>query len=270
MRPTDIQTWCTGATRLGLFPAIASHAVAVVSNPDSSVADLARIVHRHPAVSMRIVRLVNGPFYGLPRPIHRLDDVFVYTGMAEALRLILAVSIGAQLWDSVTGRRTGYHAVRVGGMARLIAKRTAGVDPGDAFLTGCLHDGAMPVFSQTHTGYDAMVAECHGDRLVDAEREALGVDHAALMSTLLLRWGIAPRIATGVRCHHDPVTSATDPLAVVVQVADAIDTAMQSQVPTQEAVGQLVELPASRALEIRAVEIHQWLDTAAGRVRFAG
>lgn len=270
MRPTDIQTWSTRATRLGLFPAIASHAVAVVSNPDSSVTDLVRVVHRHPAVSMRIVRLVNGPFYDMPRPIHRLNDVFVYTGMAEALRLILAVSIGAQLWDTLTGRRIGYHAVRVGGLARLIARRTAGVDPGDAFLAGCLHDGAMPVFSESHPAYDAMAAECHGERLVQAEREALGVDHAALMSALLLQWGIAPRIATGVRCHHDPVTSATDPLAVVVQVADAIDTAMQSQTPTQDAVGQLVNLPASQALEIRGEEIHHWLDTASGKVRVAG
>lgn len=270
MRPSTLAVWSVRATRLGLFPALASHAVAVVSNPTSSVADLVGVVERHPAVSMRIVRLVNGPFYGLPRPRHNLHDVFVTVGMAEALRLVLAVAIGAQLWDTVTGRRTAYHAVRVGGLARLVAERTAGVDPGDAFLAGCLHDGAMPIFSELHLGYDAMVAECHTDRLVEAERESIGVDHATLMSTLLLEWGIAPRIATAVRCHHDPVTAQLDPLAVVVQFADAVDTTMQTQAPTDECVVALSDIDAARALEVETWEIHHWLDTAAGRVRVAG
>ena len=270
MRPSNLATWSARATSLGLFPAVASHAVAVVSTPQSSVSDLVRVVQRHPAVSLRVVRLVNGPFYDLPRPMHDLHDVFVCTGMAEALRLILAVSIGAQLWDTLTGRRIAYHAIRVGGMARLIAQRTPGVDPGDAFLCGCLHDGAMPVFSESVPGYDKMAAECHHDRLIAAEKESLGVDHATLMSTMLLRWGIAARIATGVRCHHDPITSDTDPLAVVVQLGDVIDSAMRAQRPTADTVAELVHEPAARALEVTAEELTRWLDTAGGKVAVAG
>ena len=77
--------------RLPTPPVVFSQINRVLTNPQASAYDLARIIAEDPATSARVLRMANSAYYGLDQPVVSVRQAVVILGM-EAIRSVVLSS----------------------------------------------------------------------------------------------------------------------------------------------------------------------------------
>lgn len=114
--------------------AILLHLLAQLSDPDSSAASLEASVRRDPALAFRLLKIANSAASGRQRRVHSLRDAVVLVGLTRLRSwvVLLALSSSAQRSAMVAGALVQAYA------CELLARRTPGVAPDEAFTIGLL------------------------------------------------------------------------------------------------------------------------------------
>jgi HD-like signal output (HDOD) protein len=76
------------------LPEIYPRVRAVVDNPDSSMDDLANAIKVDPAISARLLKIVNSPLYGFPKQIDSVSRAVNVIGVEAVGDLVAATTIG--------------------------------------------------------------------------------------------------------------------------------------------------------------------------------
>ena len=212
---------------LASFPDIYFRIKEVLDSPTSSAGDVARVVESDMALSAKLLRLVNSPFYGLSATVDSVARAISLVGAAELSNLALGITavnffadIPPELMDMKTFWR---HSLSCGIFARLVASRIPGLPPDRFFTAGLLHDaGRLIVFKNLpYASVEAMLfARNNMVPLVSAERQVLGYDHAHVAGLLLASWKFPASLTTAIANHHAPGGSPEPREAAVVQLAD--------------------------------------------------
>lgn len=224
--------------RLPPFPAVASRVLRLMSDPDSSAADLARAISRDQSLTARVLRAGNSSFYGFSQQVTSLPQAVVVLGLRKVRDLILFDSMplgrGADGGMTDTQRTLWVHSVATALTSRLLALRAgADVDPEDAFLAGLFHDSGRLVLNHLAPEAFAEVFTHTIDGLdsVEAERTVFGLSHDELGYETLARWELPEAIRIAARDHHqDP--AKTEPLTRAVQAANDFVHWMELRPPT--------------------------------------
>ncbi|MBA3848002.1 MAG: HDOD domain-containing protein [Planctomycetes bacterium] len=234
-------------------PAVYDDLMAVIADENASVADAAAIVARDPAMSAKLLQVVNSAFFGLGRKISHPGDAATLLGFDALRALVLtanafqSLSAGSALADELWR-----HAMEVSGACRLIA-RAERLDRSladHAFMAGMLHDAGQLLYEQRMPGTYAHLVRASRDRGVrlDAAEEALlHVSHASLGGYLLSLWGLPDAIIEAVAFHHSPLRGPVPALGAlaILHVADglvedpsgaSLDTAYLAAVGTSDRV----------------------------------
>ena len=66
----------------------------VVDDPDSTMDDLAEVLKMDPAISARLLRIVNSPLYGFPKQIDTISRAVNIVGMQAINDLVTATTVG--------------------------------------------------------------------------------------------------------------------------------------------------------------------------------
>jgi HD-like signal output (HDOD) protein len=195
---------------------------------DASVHDIAAVIAQDPAVSAKILQLVNSSFFGLGRRVSNIDQAITLLGLARVKSLVLSSQIVEQFRPKlpVAGfsierlmRRTAMTAQ----FARLISRAEAQNDDRQtqAFTSGLLHDvGLLIMASRQPEALREVLKKVQeqGAPLCLAEGETFGATHADLGAYLLELWGLPPRIVEGIALHHEPMKTAFNGLSSVTAV----------------------------------------------------
>ncbi|HYE07977.1 MAG TPA: HDOD domain-containing protein [Planctomycetota bacterium] len=219
-----------GIDALPSVPALYHELMAIMADPAAAIADAAAVVGRDPAMSAKLIQVVNSGFFGLRRKVTLTVDAATLLGM-DALR---ALVLGEHAFKSMTGESTladelWRHSSAVAGACRAIARaESASKSIADqAFMAGMLHDvGQTLLETRVGTTYAALVHQtrAHDIRLDTAEQALLKASHGPLGGYLLGLWGLADDIVEAVAHHHEPSRAGSavfGPLAIV-HVADAL------------------------------------------------
>jgi putative nucleotidyltransferase with HDIG domain len=106
------------------------------------------------------------------------------------------------------------------------------VDPEQAYATGLLHDvGQIALANADAAAYGEVLDASGGDEaiLLEVEREAFGLDHAAYGAWILRQWRLPESIAAAVERHHHPeLWSEVEPLERLLRMHDRFDEAWMS------------------------------------------
>jgi putative nucleotidyltransferase with HDIG domain len=173
----------------------------------NSVAD---IVNKDPALSAKIMKLVNSAYFGLPRKVETVSQAVVFVGTSG----IKNMAICACVYDAFPkSREKGifslkkfwWHSLRCAFLAKHMASQWAVCHPDEAFLSGLLHDIGKAVLWVNFRKTYAAVLEQSGDNsdLLLAGEARMGATHAEVGAWLLDRWQLDPSIADSVRYHHE-------------------------------------------------------------------
>ena len=81
------------ATGMVSLPAVAVRLNEMVDDPGSSAADIGRLIGQDPALSMRLLKLANGPLYGLSSEVDTISRAAMVIGTSQIRDLVLATSV---------------------------------------------------------------------------------------------------------------------------------------------------------------------------------
>ncbi|MBL8730738.1 MAG: HDOD domain-containing protein [Planctomycetes bacterium] len=230
---TNILAIVNSTIELPTMPEVLLKLNEVMANPDSSAADVAKVISADPAVATNILRIVNSAYYGLQVRVSSVSLAISVMGFNMTKKLALKAAVFSafgkrrekiQHFDPLAFWR---HAVFTGIAARTIASVSAvfaDMHPEDAYITGLLHDiGKIILFEKCAPKYLAVLRKAAGERRADVEVEGedLGFTHADVGSVLAIKWSLPEDLAIAIRYHHAP---AKDPfhrsLSSLIHVAD--------------------------------------------------
>ena len=194
------------------LPAVAQKVIQVSEDPGSDADDMLAVIETDPAVSARLMQVVNSAYCGLRNPVADLKTAVTMLGVDRVRNLALTVSIGSMFGrDTPVGRldpvRLWDHSVCVATVCRLIAQRGRYCDPDEAYLAGLLHDLGLIIINQhLQALVPRVLVRCEtGAPLPAAEREVLAFDHAQIGAYVAWRANFPERLVTAIDYHHDPL-----------------------------------------------------------------
>ncbi len=183
----------------------------VVDNPDSTMEDLADVLRLDPAISARLLRIVNSPLYGFPKQIDTISRAVNIVGMQAINDLIAATTVGRtfsgmpiQFMDVTTFWRKSVLCALLAGR---IAKSCGIEDSERFFIEGLLRDIGHLVLYQTipQRAQSALIEAGYLEAsLAEVEQSNIGCDFAEVGAELVRSWGMPVQIEQAIRCQLSP------------------------------------------------------------------
>ncbi len=195
--------------------------------PDTGLADIAKIVETDPAMSLKVLQLVNSAYFGISRRTSSIPQAVALLGLEQLRGLVLVSHVFSALESS---EPKGFsieafqrYAVRVGRLAKaFMTDRRSGEQ---AFTAGLLHDVGKVVLALHDPAKFVKLIErmTEGEDACKVEVELFGVDHPSVGAHLLSTWEIPFPIVECVAFHHTPSKQAApSPELAAVHAADAL------------------------------------------------
>ncbi len=214
----------------------------VVEDPQSTMEDLAKALKIDPAISARVLKIVNSPLYGFPKQVDTVTRAVNLLGMQAVRDLVTASALGpcvskipTEFMDlSAYWRKSVLCAL----MAAKIAKACGIRDSERFFIEGLLRDIGHLVLYQTtpERAREAFIeAGNRGLLLSDVERAHIGCDYTEVGAELIHSWGMPAPIEQAIRHQLRPHDAGQHILnASIVHLAGVV--ADQSGLPVSTAV----------------------------------
>jgi diguanylate cyclase (GGDEF)-like protein/putative nucleotidyltransferase with HDIG domain len=225
-----------GIERLGQLPVLDQTLVRVrelSDDPDASTEELVRALAADANISANLLRFANSGHSASPVRATTLRQAVTLIGRRAVGRMALEAEV-CSFFERAPGGggaargQLAVHAIQVASVAAEVARRTGG-DVATAHLAGLLHDLGklvLPAAFDDET-LDAIAgATASGPARPPAERERLGVDHAAAGARFAETTGLDPAVVAAIALHHgtgDPEADAVpvSPVVRAVQAANA-------------------------------------------------
>lgn len=193
--------------RLHSGPGIAQRILVLTRDPDFDMHEVASCLEHDPALTARILRLINSPRYGLAIKVASVRHAASYLGRRSLQLVTLSFSLLDRFAKGPHRELyKGYwqRALTMACIGRRLAERDKEVAADEAYSTGLLAD--VGVLSLAQVVGDYYVALClklpHGPEFQEAEINLLGFDHTAFGTRLLEGWGLPDRMLSAIRRHH--------------------------------------------------------------------
>ena len=207
--------------------------IQALSSPDAGVEEIAGILSSDPAMSAKILQMVNSAFFGLGREISNVSEAARLIGFDSIRSLALSVGIFSQFEAAGDARinfsKMHQHYLKVALLAERIA-RSMGQSKlfiEDCFLAGMVHDIGILIMHQNNPQQFAQVLELSRAEQIDrvsAETRVFGFNHGLVGAYLLGIWGLRHNVVEAVAYHHMPnqLENNQFSVATALHVADTL------------------------------------------------
>ncbi len=232
----------------------------VISRPNTSMADIGKIVSQDPGLTVRLLRLVNSAFFNFPSKIETITQALVVIGTQQLRELVLATSI-VNLFqgipkDLVNMESFWRHSIACGLAARIMATYRNEPNAERFLIAGMVHDiGRLIMYKKIGDLCRSTLIQSRtfGTPLFQAEKEVIGFDHCHIGRLLLQTWNLPKSLEEAVTYHHRPSLATHYPVeAATVHMADIFVNALQwgtsgshDVPPLEPSAWDLLELPPS-------------------------
>jgi len=222
MTPELSQKLSAAMDRMPAFPKSVQRILELTRDVNCSPKDLMQVIDKDPVITLKILKVVNSPFYGLPRQITAINHALVFMGFNTVKNLALSIAaIGMLPRENTAGfdaHQYLLHSLATAGIAKRIGSRVGDADPADCFIAGLLHDfGKVLLAQHMPQEYSAAVAQslATGASLHELLAASIGTDHAEVGALLVEKWRFAPVLVETIRSQHGPAAMDTDLVACV-------------------------------------------------------
>lgn len=206
----------------------------MVSDPNSTAAELGKVICQDPALAARLLRMANSPAYGLSTQVNTVTRAVAVIGTQQIRDLVLATST-MSAFDGILNPLVSLedfwsHSLYCGAAAHLLAEECQMKHAETVFLGGLLHDiGQLVIFhKEPERAKQALLLsiEEHDDLALHlAEQEIFGFDHAEVGAALLRQWHFPELLIESVALHHAPEQARHFPIeTALVHIANSIAT----------------------------------------------
>lgn len=263
------------AGHLYSLPAVAMKVLQLTEDPKVDTRALKECIENDPALTTKILRVVNSSLFGLSREVSDLNQAIALLGTKPLKLLVLGFSLPAGFFAGLTADMLGRywrHTLTKAVAAREISE-TVWQQPGDeAFIAGLLQDlGILVLIQQLGPPYLEFLEKVYqrGADLLALETESLGFDHTLLTARLLDHWGLPKALAEAVRLDvhgqtPDLVASDSSQLVRTLSLAEHITAWLADG--RADALEQLLHSDAHRQ-DLSPRQLEDIVATLEGKVR---
>lgn len=243
LRALRLKAWTAGKSirqlmarmeRLPSLPALYTQVSSELAKPDASTQFVGRLISKDPAMTAKILQLVNSPAFALAMEITDPAEAVFFLGAERTKSLVLLASL-SQPFDKSACKGFSHahlwqHSMAVGASAQGIAiAQTKDRRLGEmAYTAGLLHDvGKLLLAANLPTDYSEVLALAQGEGIPvsEAEQQAFDVTHAEVGAAVLGTWGLPVSILEAIAWHHSPrkAEDKSFSLLTAVHAANAIE-----------------------------------------------
>jgi len=219
-------------SHIATLPEITVKIIELVEDPNSTAHDLHLVISNDPALSARVLKVVNSAFYALPGQIGSINRAIVLLGLNAVKNIAIAASLaklfrGGRLCPQFSARDLWTHSVGVAAAVKMLAQKVRLGLPDEAFLAGLIHDMGIMVEMQVRRPkliqvFDHM--EQHETHFRKAERAVFQVTHEHFGLALCEKWKFPQFLCHVAGFHHRPIElhAESRTLACLVHAADIL------------------------------------------------
>ena len=218
--------------KLVTLPAVFNQVKKVVDDPHTTAMDLATVLSADPAMTARVLKLINSAFWGFSRQIDSLSRAVSLLGMIQVHDMVLATSV-VETFDRIHPdrmdvarfwRASVFRALA----ATALARKGKLVDLGRVFTEALMSDLGHMVLYINVPELAAQASELVRDQpweLAQAERALIGCDWAQVGGALTDSWKLPPCFGTAIRHQNDPQAAGAHALeASLLHIATLLAT----------------------------------------------
>lgn len=187
---------------LPTLPEMALRVRDIVSDENSSLSDVAKVINRDPALAARLIQLANSPLLKSRVPIESVDMAVMRMG-GTMIKNIVTAMVMEQLFQAtheVTERKlrqAWQHASEVSTIAVGISMQFKHLQPDQAMLAGLVHDiGILPILTMAEDYPELLNDEAKLDELV-------GRAHTFIGQAILKHWNFSEALINVAREHEN-------------------------------------------------------------------
>lgn len=263
-----LQQFVERAGSLYSLPAVALEVLELTERANVDTDALRRCVERDPALTAKLLRVVNSSMFGLSRAVSDLRQALALLGVKPLKLLVLGFSLPKELYSGVEARtlQQFWQFTLVKGVAaRELAKTFWSNDGDESFIASLLQEiGVLALVNELGDSYINFLSGVHarGENLIQLETATLGFDHAIFSARLLDYWNLPEPMVKAVAVPHDiQHIVSLDPSVAMVPQTLHLATLIASIIVSDrgDLMAELVEA-AARYRDIRVEQIDELLD----------
>ncbi len=183
----------------------------VIDHPESTMADLSRVISIDPGMTATILKLVNSAFYAMPRKVETVSRAVGLLGMQPVHDLVLAMSITTTfsgMTQQVMNMNIFWANSFFSGLAaRELARKCYLVDSERMFVEGLLRDlGHLPMYEFLPEKSEEAMRRAgeSGEPLHLVEQELMGFDFTQVGKSLVEEWNLPINLGEAILHHQQP------------------------------------------------------------------
>ena len=192
------------AAHLYTLPHVAVRVLELTDQPQVDAIALRECIEKDPALTTKVLRVVNSSLFGLRRPVSNLSQALALLGTNPLKLLVLGFSLPTGLFSGVAANTLGWYWRRT--LTKAVAARRLCEILGhsfadEAFVAALLQDlGMLLLIQELGAPYADLVEKARQHRcdLLALEVASLGFDHTTLTALLMADWGLPRPIIDSV------------------------------------------------------------------------
>lgn len=182
----------------------------MLDNPRATAPQIGETVQTDPAISSRILKMVNSAYYGIPNKVSSISKAIIILGR-ERLKQILIGSVLGSIFTSINNEAFSMqsfweHSIKTAIIARELANQGHDIEEPDVMFTaGLLHDIGRLIIADNLPDINRQIDELTERNRIDraqAEFQLLGFTHAELGAALMRKWGFPDLLVSCTADHH--------------------------------------------------------------------
>jgi HD-like signal output (HDOD) protein len=190
------------------FPAVANRVLALASQEDASLAEMADLVLMDPSFAAELLRFANSPLFGVRGEIRSVVQAVLMVGLDRVKTMAMVVAVNRMIRSSVriqALRKVWVHSLATARIMEEIGRITHVARDG-CYTLGLLHNlGTLGLMSAYPEEYSRMleVSDDFGFDLLSTERDLFEIDHCAAGAFLAHDWGFPDEMGAVIASHHE-------------------------------------------------------------------
>lgn len=235
MDSLDVRTRIEAIEELPTLPVVVTQILQATKSMATNANDVGDLISSDQSLTVKVLKLVNSPFYGFPQKIKTITHAIVILGFSKVKNIVLAASVFGMVKQpknsTVSLSDLWEHALTTGIVCRQIAKhRNSGIDIEEMFVAGLLHDLGKVIIICNLPDICTAVSENVREKdclFYESENAVLNFAHDKIGVWLAEKWNLNPALIEGIKCHHDPLSARGDKeIAFTVHAGDIIARAL--------------------------------------------
>ncbi len=245
------------------IPKVLLKVLRLVEEDHVSMKELAELVGRDPALSIRVFSIANSPAFRQISENRNLEQCLAVIGTSLLRTITACLAIQSVFTPDENNKNYDYsgfwkHSLLIAEIARELAFTVNYRDIEEVYLSALLHDvGQLLLLGGLGDKYGVILERCNDElSLLNVEDPLFGTDHAAVGAWQIDQWNFSSFMADAILFHHRHFNEIkiAGQLIQIIWSAHVIATDFQYEHPQEEQSPELTASMGMLGLNIDAVD----------------